>query len=347
MSRLSSLFPLGRPALVLAPMQEITDLDFWKILHHYGGPDIYFTEYFRTHRDSTPEKYIVQCIRENPSGRPVIAQMIGEHIPSLVRTAQFLQTLPIVAIDLNMGCPAPVVCRKSAGGGLLKNLAHVREIVRALRESISIGFTVKTRIGFESPEEFEAILETLIDSQIDALTVHGRTVKEMYRSHVHYDRIQRAVALVPFPVFANGSILSPGTAREVTTQTHAAGLMIGRGCIRSPWIFQQIRESFTEGGVRTQPRLRDVLDYVERLYAANNGPTFSEANRISRMKKYMTFIAQGIAEGVFWEELRRVTTEADFFRLCRQYLDHDEPFPIEMPTRHLINSGNPRTECHA
>ena len=81
------LLPENRPLLILAPMQDITDLPFWRVMAHYGGPDVYYTEYFRVHRDSRPEKYILRSIEENPTGKPVIAQMIGQDIAALRRTA--------------------------------------------------------------------------------------------------------------------------------------------------------------------------------------------------------------------------------------------------------------------
>src|SRR5207302_4836474 len=140
-----------QPLLALAPMQDVTDLPFLKLIAGYGGADVYFTEYFRVHATSRLEKHILQSITENPTGRPIIAQMIGNDIPSLVRTARELQEYPIVAVDLNLGCPAPVVYRKCAGGGLLREPQRVAAILGALRDAISIKFTVKTRIGFDSP----------------------------------------------------------------------------------------------------------------------------------------------------------------------------------------------------
>ena len=139
-------------------MQDVTTLEFMRVIHRYGGPEVYWTEFFRVHGDSKPEKWIVKSITENPTGRPVIAQMIGNDIPALVRNAQRLQKLPVAAIDLNLGCPAPVVYRKCAGGGLLREPAKIDAILGALRDVVTIPFTVKTRIGFSSPEEFDALL---------------------------------------------------------------------------------------------------------------------------------------------------------------------------------------------
>src|SRR5258708_23272537 len=146
------------PILALAPMQDVTDLAFWKLIGAYGGPDVYFTEYFRVHATSTLERHILKSITENPNGKPVIAQMIGNDIPSLVRTARELQQYPIVAVDLNLGCPPPVVYRKCAGGGLLREPHRGDAILGALREAVKIKFTVKTRLGFDSSDVFSELL---------------------------------------------------------------------------------------------------------------------------------------------------------------------------------------------
>ena len=120
--------PENRPLLLLAPMQDITDLAFMGVMERFGGgPDAYVTEYFRVHEDSTLEKHILASVDENHTGKPVLAQMIGQSIPDLVRTAKLLEEHAVAGIDLNLGCPAPVVCNKSAGGGLL------RKLPRALR----------------------------------------------------------------------------------------------------------------------------------------------------------------------------------------------------------------------
>src|SRR5437899_1744012 len=224
------------PLLALAPMQDVTDLPFLKLIASYGGADVYFTEYFRVHATSNLEKHILRSITENPTGRPVVAQMIGNDIPSLVRTARELQEYPIAAVDLNLGCPAPVVYRKCAGGGLLREPQRVDAILGALREAVSIKFTVKTRIGFDSSDVFAELLPIFAKHSLDLLTVHGRTVKEMYRTEVHYDFIQRAVAEVGCPVLANGNVYSAPKAKEVLDLTGARGLMIGRGAIRNPWL---------------------------------------------------------------------------------------------------------------
>jgi nifR3 family TIM-barrel protein len=318
------------PLLALAPMQDVTDLAFWKLMTRYGGADVYYTEYFRVHGTSNLEGWIVKSITQNPTGKPVVAQMIGNDIDALVRNAKRLQQLPVAAIDLNLGCPAPVVYRKCAGGGLLREPQRVDSILGALRDAISTKFTVKTRIGFESSDVFDELLPIFAKHKIDLLTVHGRTVKEMYRSEVHYDFIARAVAAVPYPVLANGNVYSAEKAAEVLRVTGARGLMIGRGAIRNPWLFTQIRQH-QRGEPIFIPSGRDVLNYIRDLFETVRPSGIKESAHVQKMKKYMNYVAVGIdPDAQFLFQIRRVTTEEEFFRVCERFLDHDrEAFPTQ------------------
>ena len=329
------------PVLALAPMQDVTDLPFWKLMTAYGGADVYYTEYFRVHPVSHLESHIRRSITENPTGRPVVAQMIGNDIPSLVNNAKLLQELPIVAVDLNLGCPAPVVYRKCAGGGLLRDLPQVDAILGALREVINVRFTVKTRVGFDHPATFDALLPILQKHSLDLLTVHGRTVKEMYWSEVRYDLIQRAAEVMPCPVLANGNISTAARALEVWRETGARGLMLGRGAIRNPWIFQQVRQLHA-GDQMFLPAGRDVLAYIEALYEAVCEPDIREASQVQKMKKYMNFIGAGVEpSGQFLHQIRRCQTRIDFFSICREFLDHEHPLTLQpFPENRALNPSS-------
>ena len=319
------------PLLALAPMQEVTDGAFWTLIHKYGGADVYWTEYLRVHATSTPEKWIVDDITKNTTGRPVIAQMIGNDIPSLVRTAKFLQQLPVAAIDLNLGCPAPIVYRKCAGGGLLREPDRIDAILGALRDAVQIKFTVKTRLGFASIDEFDRLLEIFAKHSLDALTVHARTVAQMYRLPVHYDRIRDAVERMPCPVIANGHVYSAAQAQELLARTRAHGLMIGRGVIRSPWLFNQIRQQL-RGEMVTLPTGREVHEYIRALWDSQAGADRPENKQCERMKKFLNYLGEGVP-GTFLNQIRRTTTAAEFHGICREFLDHDQPmelFPAEL-----------------
>ena len=109
-----------RPVSALAPMQAVSSLEYWQVMHRRGGPDLYFTEYFRVHSTSRLDRFILRSIDENETGKPVIAQMIGNDIPCLVATAKELAHHPIAGIDLNLGCPAPIVYKNAPVAGFTR-----------------------------------------------------------------------------------------------------------------------------------------------------------------------------------------------------------------------------------
>jgi tRNA-dihydrouridine synthase B len=326
-AQLAGLFAGATPFLALAPMQEVTNGAFWRVIHAYGGADIYWTEYFRVQVDSTPEKRILESITTNATGRPVIAQMIGNDIPALVRTATMLQQFPVAAIDLNLGCPAPIVYRKCAGGGLLREPERIDAILGALRDAVRINFTVKTRVGFASVEEFDTLLPLFAKHSLDALTVHARTVGQLYRLPVHYDLIRQAAETMSCPVIANGHVYSAVQARELLAQTRSRGLMIGRGAIRSPWLFAQIRQHL-RGETVTYPTGRDVWGYIRALWDSQATPDRPERTQCDRMKKFINYLGEGVP-APFLDRIRRASTTADFHAICGEFLDHDEPMPLE------------------
>ena len=317
-----------RTFTALAPMQDVTNLKFWRLMAEYGGPDVYFTEYFRVTDTSILYPEILSSITENPTGMPVVAQMIGNDAEHLVRTAKDLQQHSIAAVDLNLGCPAPVVYRKCAGGGLLRDPARVDRILGALRDAVGIRFTVKTRIGFDDPAVFDEMLRIFAKHSLDLLTVHGRTVKEMYRSEVHYDYIAKAVGAMGCPVVANGNVYSPENAEAIRKETRAAGWMIGRGAIRNPWLFHQLRQH--QNGERVfEPTGHDVLAYIRKLYLTVTDDDVAENLRVQRIKKYLNFMGVGVdEEGQFLHRMRRAQTEVDLFGICDDFFDHDNPMPL-------------------
>jgi tRNA-dihydrouridine synthase len=281
----------------------------------------------RVHADSTPEAWIIDSIVGNTTGQPIVAQLIGNDVPALVRTARLLQQLPIAAIDLNLGCPAPVVYRKCAGGGLLRELPRIEAILGALRDAVAIPFTVKTRLGFASTAEFDALLALFARHPIDALTVHARTVAQMYRHPVHYDLIRQAADSMPCPVIANGDVHAAPQALALIERTACRGLMIGRGAIRSPWLFDQIRQA-RRGEPLTRPTGREVWTYIRAIWETQ--ATFDKPEKVQcdRMKKFVNYLGEGVP-APFLHEIRRADTAAGFHRTCAAFLDHDEPMTLD------------------
>lgn len=326
------LLPNHRPALVLAPMQDVTDLPFMRVIARRSLPDWFVTEYFRVHPHSRLNSYILRSISENTTGRPIFAQMIGCDIQELTRTARELMQYPVAGVDLNLGCPAPVVYRKNAGGGLLRFPDQIDSILGALRDAIPGRFTVKTRLGFHSPDEFPVLLETFRKHAIDGLTIHGRTVADRYQTPVRPSLVKLAVDTLSCPVIANGNVVDPTSALNYLQQTGAAGLMIGRGAIRNPWLFSQITAAF-ENNAPIEPTHRDLLAYIQELSEnlAQEARSFDPLGHIQRMKKTLIYICDGLSPE-FEHAVRRMKTPQEFEQLLQAYLDFDIPLP-KLPPR--------------
>ena len=311
-------------------MQDVTTLEFMRVIARHGGADVYWTEYFRVHGgQSRPEKWILQSVTENPTDRPIVAQLIGNDIPALVRTAKALQQFPVAAIDLNLGCPAPVVYRKCAGGGLLREPKKIDAILGALRDAVTIPFTVKTRIGFESPAEFDVLFRCSRSMRLICSPFMDAPSRRCIRPGVRYDLIARAARELRCPVFANGNVHGPDQALALVAETGVRGLMIGRGAIRNPWLFDQIRQRHRGEKIRL-PTGRDVLAYIREIWDAEVTPGVRKSAQVRRMKKFMNFIGEGVGEK-FLHEIHRVTTQADLFRVCEEFLAHDQPMTLEPP----------------
>ncbi len=207
------------------------------------------------------------------------------------------------------------------------------EIIRRLRESLDGLFSVKCRLGFDDEKPFDACVESVLRNRVDFLTVHGRTVKQMYRGEVDYESMKKAVRRLDCPVFANGNLTSAPKALEILARTGCAGAMIGRSAIRNPWIFRQIRE-LSAGLPPFEPTLGDVRDYIARLYRAKVRPGVEPRFLVAHLKRYLVFVGEGVdPAGAFLHDIRRVRDENDLFRVCDTHLLADgrgeQPFASE------------------
>ncbi|MBO6005165.1 MAG: tRNA-dihydrouridine synthase family protein [Verrucomicrobia bacterium] len=310
-------------------MQDVTDLRFWRLLGRYGHADAYVTEYIRVYPHSRVDKEIQRDILHNDTGCPVIAQIAGEDIPSLARIAEELQRLPVAGIDLNLGCPAQVVCRKHVGGALLKDLGKVDEILSALRAGITaVPFSVKCRLGYEDTADFEKLLELFSRHRVDWVTIHGRTVRQGYGGRSDWQMICRAAESLSCPVVGNGDISDPVQAARMLEETRLSGLMIGRGAVRNPWIFRQIRQA-RDGEPVTLPTGREVLAYLHAIKEMTSIVEHSrgESAHVERSKKFLNFIGAGIS-GEFLYRTRRAQTWTEMESAWKHSLDMESPYSL-------------------
>ncbi len=276
--------------LVLAPMQDVTDLAFMRTLQRIGSlPDTFITAYFRsTSTTCALAEANLRCIDENETGIPILAQLAGSEAEPLLRDAHMLMERPGVAgINLNAGCPSPLVNRHGAGAGLLRDLPRFNDILQQLRAGLPAGkFSIKCRLGWDdAATEFPRILELLAAATPDEVGIHARTRRQLYGGTPDFSYIQQAVSTLPCPVLANGDINSAEQASSCFHETSAAGLMLGRGAVRNPYLFRQLR-----GGL--PPTAAEMKEYYSILIE-ETGKVFlhkrTEKGHCNRMKKYLAF----------------------------------------------------------
>lgn len=306
--------PEQAPIVALAPMQDVTDLAFMRTLTRIRClPDFWMTPYFRSTRTTCvmPDDLLL-CIRENPSGLPIWAQLAGSSASSLLRDAESLMQLPIVGINLNVGCPSPLVNRHGAGAALLQNLPLLREITQVLRAQLPRGaWSVKCRLGWENPEEFSKVLDVLCGSRPDLLIVHARTRKQLYAGEPDRAAVQLAVQRANCPVLANGDVQSVDDARDWLREAHPAGLMIGRGLVRNPYLLRRLRGGSAPSPQEMQEYYAILLEETGRLLKR-----YTPAGHCNRMKKFLAFCyADFSAEAEY--ALRRCTDPMEMSRLLQ------------------------------
>lgn len=271
-------------------MQDVTDLAFMRTLHRIQSlPDAFVTAYFRsTTTTCAMAEHNLRCIDENETGVPILAQLAGSEVPALVRDTEMLMQRPGVAgINLNAGCPSPLVNRHGAGAGLLRDIPRFAEITRELRKIVPSGqFSIKCRLGWEDAHaEFPRILEVLTAAEPDEAGIHARTRKQLYGGSPQFEYVKQAVETLPFPILANGDILTSQQAQACVLMTGAAGLMIGRGAVRNPYLFRQLK-----GG--TAPTAEEMKRYYSILVEETGRVLLhkrTEKGHCNRMKKYLAF----------------------------------------------------------
>jgi len=236
---------LPKPLFIQAPMEDVTDTVFRQIFTRCGKPDIFFTEF--TSVDgmcSVGYNQVAKRLLYTENERPLIAQVWGSKPEYFLRAAQMIQEMGFDGIDLNMGCPQRSVTKKGLCSALIKNHALAKEIIQATQEGASdLPVSVKTRIGF-SEIQTEEWIGFLLQQNLTALTVHGRTAKEMSKVPAHWDEIGKAVQLrdkiAPQTILiGNGDIKSREEAFEKIKTYKVDGVMIGRGIFHDLQIFNK------------------------------------------------------------------------------------------------------------
>lgn len=253
---------LGDFPLLLAPMEDVSDPPFRALCKKHGA-DVMFTEFISSEgliRDAVKS---VQKLDIFEYERPIAIQIFGHDINSMRESTEICEKANPDFIDINYGCPVKKVTCKGAGSGILRDIPKMVSMTKEIVDATELPVTVKTRLGWDENSKYIVeVSERLQDVGIQAISIHGRTRKQMYKGDADWSLIA-AVKENPrmhIPVFGNGDVDSPETAKEKKNTYGVDGIMIGRGAIGYPWIFNEIKHYLKTGEHLAKPTMKERLD---------------------------------------------------------------------------------------
>ncbi len=250
---------LGEFPLLLAPMEDVSDPPF-RALCKEQGCDMMYTEFISVEGLIRDASKSVQKLDIYDYERPVGIQIFGAKLDSMMRAAEIVEEAKPEVLDINYGCPVKKVVCKMAGAGILQDLDRMVELTDAVVRSTKLPVTVKTRLGWDDNTKYiEEVAERLQDVGIKALSIHGRTRKQMYKGEADWTLIGKIKEnpRIHIPIFGNGDIDSPQKAKLYRERYGVDGIMIGRASIGNPWVFREIKHYFKTGELLNPPTVKE------------------------------------------------------------------------------------------
>lgn len=251
---------------MLAPMEDVSDPPF-RALCKENGADLMYTEFISSEGLIRDAEKSVQKLDIYDYERPIGIQIFGDKIESMRQAAAIAEQANPEIIDINYGCPVKKVACKGAGAGILLDLPKMQEMTAEIVKRVDKPVTVKTRLGWDdSTIKIVEVAQRLQDVGIQALTIHGRTRKQMYKGEADWSYIREVKEhpSVHIPIFGNGDIDSAQKALEYKEKFGVDGIMIGRACIGYPWIFNEIKAYLKDRTILPDPTLEERVDVAKR-----------------------------------------------------------------------------------
>ncbi len=301
---------LGDFPLLLAPMEDVSDPPF-RALCKQNGADLMYTEFISSEGLIRDAAKSVAKLDIYEAERPVGIQIFGSEIPSMVMAAEIIQRTNPNILDINYGCPVKKVACKGAGAGLLQNIPKMVEMTKAIVDAVQLPVTVKTRLGWDDDtKNVVENAERLQDIGIEAISIHGRTRKQLYKGDADWRLIAevRNNPRMRIPVFGNGDIDSPQKALEYKNRYGVDGIMIGRAAIGYPWIFNEVKHFFATGEMLPPPTMTARVA-ITRAHLEMSVKWKGEGLGVTEMKRHYSNYFKGVQH--FKEYRMKLVTSFD------------------------------------
>lgn len=259
---------LGDFPLLLAPMEDVSDPPFRAVCKE-NGVDVMYTEFISSEGLIRDAAKSVQKLDIFEYERPIGIQIFGYDIASMREATEITAAAHPDLIDINYGCPVKKVACKGAGAGILQDIPKMVEMTAEIVKSTTLPVTVKTRLGWDDDTKYiEEVAERLQDVGIKALSIHGRTRKQMYKGEADWTLIGKIKenSRITIPIFGNGDIDSPEKAKIYKERYNVDGIMIGRASIGYPWIFNEIKHYLATGQKLAAPTISQRVEVCKKHF---------------------------------------------------------------------------------
>ena len=257
------------PPFALAPMAGMTDTAFRRLVKRQGGCGLVVSEMVSSEGLVRGIDRTLEYAEYTEEERPVSIQIFGGDPEKMAAAAQIVEGMGADIVDVNMGCPVPKIAKHNAGCSLMREPEHAAEVIRAMARAVTIPVTVKMRAGWDAQEiSAPDLARRLEDAGAAAIAVHGRTAAQSYSGVSDWDLIARVASDVSIPVFGSGDCVEPQQIVERMRSGPIRGVLVGRGALRNPWIFQQaadIAAGRRASDVSAEERGQFLLDYIDLL----------------------------------------------------------------------------------
>jgi nifR3 family TIM-barrel protein len=304
---------LGEFPLLLAPMEDVSDPPF-RALCKAEGADMLYTEFISVEGLIRDASKSLQKLDIYDYERPIGIQIFGADLDSMQRAAAIVEEAKPQVLDINFGCPVKKVVCKMAGAGILQDIPRMVALTKAIVDSTNLPVTVKTRLGWDDNSIFiEEVAERLQDVGIKALSIHGRTRKQMYKGEADWTKIGKIKdnPRIHIPIFGNGDINSPQKALEYKNRYGVDGIMIGRASIGNPWIFREIKHYLKTGELLPSPTLHERVE-AARQHLRHSIEWKGERTGIVEMRRHYTNYFRGLRDIKHYRSKLVTSMEVDY-----------------------------------
>jgi tRNA-dihydrouridine synthase B len=257
------------PPFALAPMAGMTDTAFRRLVKRKGGCGLVVSEMVSSEGLVRGIDRTLEYAEYTEEERPVSIQIFGGDPEKMAAAAQIVEGIGADIVDVNMGCPVPKIAKHNAGCSLMREPRHAADVVRAMTRAVQIPVTVKMRAGWNADEiNAPDLARRMEDAGAAAVAVHGRTAAQSYSGFSDWDLIAKVATGVSIPVFGSGDCIEPDQIVQRLRDGCVSGVLVGRGALRNPWIFEQATALMSGEALRhvtPTERGQFLLDYIDLL----------------------------------------------------------------------------------